>query len=80
MSEAILTENIVSYPPGIFEFYFETARTFMDLSLSRTLVNYTKFNWVVPHVGGSFPSVIDRVFARQNNNTYSGLMKVYKTR
>jgi predicted TIM-barrel fold metal-dependent hydrolase len=47
--------NPTLYPEGTVEFYFETARTFMDLSLSRTLVNFTNLNWIVPHAGGSFP-------------------------
>lgn len=55
------------YVPGLVEFYFETARTFMDLILSpsHTLLNLTNLTWQVPHVGGSFPSILDRFISSQ---------------
>ncbi|KAF8206800.1 hypothetical protein K438DRAFT_1816439 [Mycena galopus ATCC 62051] len=55
------------YPDGIFEFYFETARTFIDLALSSTLQNLTNLNFIVPHVGGSLPSIIDRSITGRGN-------------
>lgn len=52
--------NIAAYIPGLVEFYFETARTFMDLTLSQTIKNFTKIRYHLPHEGGSFPSIEDR--------------------
>lgn len=49
------------YLPGLVEFYFDTARTIMDLTLSRTIQNFTKIRYHIPQEGGSFPSIEDRV-------------------
>lgn len=49
------------YTSGFVEFYFETARTAMDLVVSQTLQNFTNLNFILAHVGGSFPSIIDRL-------------------
>lgn len=32
----------------------------MDLTLSQTIHNFTKLNFVIPHVGGAFPAIEDR--------------------
>ena len=48
------------YPSGLVEFYFETARTVMDLTISQTFLNFTNLRWHIPQAGGSFPSIEDR--------------------
>lgn len=48
------------YPPGLVEFYFDTARTVMDLTISQTIQNFTKLRYAVSQEGGSFPSIEDR--------------------
>jgi hypothetical protein len=53
--------NPTLYASGLVEFYFETARCFMDLTYTQTLVKYTNLNWIAAHVGGSFPSILDRM-------------------
>lgn len=55
--------KIATYAPGVVEFYFDNARTFMDLTLSQTIFNFTKIRYHLPHEGGSFPSIEDRFFA-----------------
>jgi hypothetical protein len=55
-----IDSNPTLYKDGVVEFYFEDARAFMDLSLTLTTVNFTAIDWIVPHAGGSFPSIIDR--------------------
>lgn len=65
-TSVLINANPTLYNAGIVEFYFETARTFMDLTLMQTLVNSTKLKWVVPHGGGAFPSIIDRFFGFTN--------------
>ncbi|KAJ7190037.1 hypothetical protein GGX14DRAFT_483849 [Mycena pura] len=65
------------YPQGIFEFYFETARTFIDLALSGTLQNLTSVNFIIPHVGGSLPSIIDRTI---NPNAIAPIMQAFRER
>ena len=49
------------YPPGIVEFYFDSARTIMDLTLSQTIQNFAKIRYHIPQEGGAFPSIEDRV-------------------
>ncbi|KAJ7044180.1 amidohydrolase 2, partial [Mycena alexandri] len=39
-------------------------RTMLDLALSETLTNYTRLDFIIPHLGGSFPSIIDRLSER----------------
>ncbi len=49
-----------TYRPAIVEFYFDNARTIMDLTVSRTIQNFTKIRYHIPHGGDSFPSIEDR--------------------
>ncbi|KAJ7925127.1 amidohydrolase 2 [Mycena leptocephala] len=57
------------------------ARTFMDLALSSTLQNLTHVNFIVPHVGGSLPSIIDRtITGRANPNDTTAIMEAFHTR
>ncbi|KAF8147314.1 hypothetical protein K438DRAFT_484536 [Mycena galopus ATCC 62051] len=60
INETFINANPTAYSPIIAEFYFETARTILDLALSQTLTNYTSLDFVMPHLGGAFPSIIDR--------------------
>ncbi|MCJ1224879.1 hypothetical protein MMC12_001526 [Toensbergia leucococca] len=60
LNGSFISADPTVYPPGIVEFYFETARTIMDLTISQTINNFTKLHYVIPHVGGSFPSIEDR--------------------
>ncbi|KAJ6585043.1 hypothetical protein B0H19DRAFT_1107826 [Mycena capillaripes] len=55
--------NPTVYSPIMAEFYFETARTILDLAISQTLTNYTSLDFIMPHLGGAFPSIIDRSIA-----------------
>ncbi len=32
----------------------------MDLTLSRTLTNFTNISYILAHVGGAFPAIEDR--------------------
>ncbi|KAF7354176.1 Amidohydro-rel domain-containing protein [Mycena venus] len=68
--------NACRHTKGIAEFFFETARTFMDLALSRTLQNLTHLNWIIPHVGGSLPSIIDRSIREDT----AAIMEAFHTR
>ena len=76
----LVSANPTLYIDGTVEFYFETARTFMDLSLSRTLVNFTSLKWIVPHVGGSFPSVISRAMRSASEVVRNANLQVFKSR
>lgn len=53
--------NPTVYETGLVEFYFETARCLMDLTYSQTLQNFTNIQYISAHVGGAFPSILDRM-------------------
>ncbi|KAJ7675770.1 hypothetical protein DFH06DRAFT_667963 [Mycena polygramma] len=55
--------NPTAFSPVMAEFYFETARTILDLAMSQTLTKYTNLDFILPHLGGAFPSIIDRSMA-----------------
>ncbi|KAJ7761521.1 hypothetical protein DFH07DRAFT_420138 [Mycena maculata] len=60
VNETFVKANPTVYSPVLAEFYFETARTFLDLALSQTLTNFSSLDFIIPHLGGSFLSIIDR--------------------
>ncbi|RMZ07025.1 hypothetical protein D0862_04397 [Hortaea werneckii] len=62
------------------ELYFETARTFMDLTISRTIANFTRLHWIVPHAGGAFPSIEDRFITSQSADVIALSKAAYSTR
>ncbi|KAG8926126.1 hypothetical protein FRC03_008487 [Tulasnella sp. 419] len=75
----LIEANPTLYPTGLFEFYFETARVFMDLTATQTIHNFTNIHYVIPHVGGSFPSIIDR-FIKSLPALEASSKQIYKTR
>ncbi|TFK18296.1 amidohydrolase 2 [Coprinopsis marcescibilis] len=62
------------------EFYMETARTFMDLTVSQTVQNCTNTHFILPHTGGAFPAMIDRVLKTTAANLYESSLEIYRTR
>jgi len=58
---SLVEANPTTYPTGNIEFYFETARVLQDLAVTQTILNFTNINYIIPHVGGAFPSVADRL-------------------
>ncbi|KAK8187881.1 uncharacterized protein BKA78DRAFT_345382 [Phyllosticta capitalensis] len=68
-----------SYSGAIAEFYFDTGRTLMDLTLTQTILNFTKINYAVSQVGGAFPSLIDR-FLRSYPQLNKQTMDAFSTR
>ncbi|KAK5689429.1 hypothetical protein LTR97_012903 [Elasticomyces elasticus] len=77
---SLIDANPTLYPEGLVEFYFETARTFMDLTISQTIANFTALRWVVPHGGGSFPSIEDRFITSQPPALLAASKAAYSTR
>lgn len=53
------------YPTSQAEYYFETARSMLDLTLTQSFVNFTSLCWIFSHCGGAFPSVEDRALKLQ---------------
>ncbi|KAL8792157.1 MAG: hypothetical protein Q9195_005253 [Heterodermia aff. obscurata] len=49
------------YPAPIFEFFFDSARSFIDLIMSGTARRFPHIKWIVTHCGGVLPSLIDRM-------------------
>ncbi|KXN86696.1 2-amino-3-carboxymuconate-6-semialdehyde decarboxylase [Leucoagaricus sp. SymC.cos] len=75
----LIEANPTPYPTGNLEFYFETARTLVDLTLTQTIHNYTSIDYIIPHVGGAFPAAIDRIL-KSTPAIYDSSMKIYQTR
>lgn len=49
------------YRAPLFEFFFDSARTFLDIINSGTFLRYPRIRWVVSHCGGVLPSLLDRM-------------------
>ena len=77
---SLIIANPTVYPDGLVELYFETARTFMDLTLTSTLSAFSKLNFIVPHAGGSFPSIISRMLSRLSPAAFAAQLEVFKQR
>ncbi|GAB1727354.1 hypothetical protein NU195Hw_g7795t1 [Hortaea werneckii] len=77
---SLVDANPTPYPAGLVELYFETARAFMDLTISRTIANFTHLHWIVPHAGGAFPSIEDRFITSQNADVIALSKAAYSTR
>ncbi|KAF8163694.1 hypothetical protein B0H34DRAFT_696470 [Crassisporium funariophilum] len=71
--------NPTQYVAGKIEFYFETARVLMDLTLTQTIHNFTNIHYVIPHVGGAFPSTIDRIL-KSYPAIYDSSFNIFHTR
>ena len=52
----------------------------MDLTISRTVANFTAIKWIVPHAGGSFPSIEDRFITSQPPDLLAASKAAYSTR
>ncbi|RDW75022.1 hypothetical protein BP6252_06164 [Coleophoma cylindrospora] len=60
LNGSFISANPTIYPPGLAEYYFETARTIVDLTVSQTILNFTEIQFLIPQAGGAFPAVEDR--------------------
>ncbi|KAG8910195.1 hypothetical protein FRC00_008687 [Tulasnella sp. 408] len=72
--------NPTLYATGLVEFYFETARCYMDLSYSGVLTKYTNIRWIAAHVGGAFPAILDRMIKSLGPTMEASLKSIYNTR
>ncbi|KAH7121397.1 aminocarboxymuconate-semialdehyde decarboxylase [Dactylonectria macrodidyma] len=50
-------------PRSVFEFFFDTSRAVMNLFLSGTISRWPHITFVIPHLGGAFPPLINRFAA-----------------
>jgi 6-methylsalicylate decarboxylase len=48
------------YRTPLFEFFFESARTFLDLVLSGQIKRFPRIRWISSHCGNVLPCLIDR--------------------
>ena len=71
---------LARYPEGLVEYYCETARTFMDLAVSQTILNFSSIRWIVPHAGGAVPRIEDRFIASQAGRLIVASKAAYSTR
>lgn len=77
---SLTSANPTLYPEGLVEFYFETARSFMDLTLTQTVINFTSLKWLVPHAGGAFPAIEDRFLTSQPAELQERNREAFETR
>ncbi|KAF5371681.1 hypothetical protein D9758_003485 [Tetrapyrgos nigripes] len=77
--EVLVEANPTTYKTGIVEFYFETARTMEDLVMTQTALNFTNIQYVIPHVGGAFPAIFDRMMS-ERPDLYNATLEALKTR
>lgn len=71
--------NPTLYMSGLVEFYFETARCLMDLTYTSTLQNYPNIQYISAHVGGAFPSILDRMI-KSMPQLIASSMQIYSSR
>lgn len=48
-------------PSPMIEYFFDSTRAVVDLTLSGVFERHPGIRWVVPHLGGALPMVVDRV-------------------
>lgn len=49
------------YRGPIFEFFFDSARSILDLLISGTILRVPHVRWIVSHCGNVLPSLLDRM-------------------
>ncbi|KAJ7863070.1 hypothetical protein B0H14DRAFT_2263523, partial [Mycena olivaceomarginata] len=62
INDTFIKANPTAYSPVSFAntCLLSVNTTILDLALSQTLTNYTSLDFILPHLGGAFPSIIDR--------------------
>ena len=78
--KTLINVTIAIYPTFFAEFFFDTARTVMSLTLSGTLQNFTKINYQLPHAGDAWPSVEDRLLKSGPVALEKAAKKIYNER
>lgn len=76
---SLVEANPTLYPTGNIEFFFETARTISDLVVSQTILDFANIRYIIPHVGGAFPAVADRLL-KSYPSLYNATMTALQTR
>ncbi|KAG8908464.1 hypothetical protein FRC00_011211 [Tulasnella sp. 408] len=80
VDDKFVEANPTQYSPVLVEFYFETARCYMDLSCSGVLTKYTNIRWIAAHVGGAFPVILDCMIKSLGSTIEASLESIYNTR
>ena len=50
-----------AYPDPIFEYFFDSGRSILDLIMTGTASRFSQIHWIITHCGGVLPSLLDRV-------------------
>ncbi|KAL9131320.1 MAG: hypothetical protein Q9175_006792 [Cornicularia normoerica] len=80
LNGTLVPANPTPFPTFFAEFFFDTARTVMSLTLSLTLQNYTHINYQLPHEGDAWPSIEDRLLKSGPVALELASKKIYNTR
>ena len=49
------------YPDPIFEYFFDSGRSILDLIMTGTACRFSNIRWIITHCGGVLPSLLDRI-------------------
>lgn len=49
------------YSSPMFEFFFDSARSVVDLLATGTILRFPRIRWIITHCGNALPSLIDRM-------------------
>ena len=50
-----------AYPDPIFEYFFDSGRSILDLIMTGTACRFSQIRWIITHCGGVLPSLLDRI-------------------
>ena len=50
-----------AYPDPVFEYFFDSGRSILDLIMTGTACRFSQIRWIITHCGGVLPLLLDRV-------------------
>ena len=50
-----------AYPDPVFEYFFDSGRSILDLIMTGTACRFSQIRWIITHCGGALPLLLDRV-------------------
>ncbi|KAK0513042.1 hypothetical protein JMJ35_005059 [Cladonia borealis] len=50
-----------AYPDPVFEFFFDSGRSILDMIMTGTACRFSQIRWIITHCGGALASLLDRV-------------------
>lgn len=60
MADGTAAVPLMLFPRPAYEFFFDTCRAVVNLFASGTVSRCANITFIIPHLGGAFPPIIDR--------------------